>query len=76
MLPDGDAAVSGGLLALVAASGERATERTREFFGARIRNPNTRRTYLRAVTEFCAFLDDLGDMQPPGDPAAACRRPC
>ena len=41
----------------VAAAGDAATERFVEFFIATIRNPNTRRTYLRAVKRFFAWAD-------------------
>jgi hypothetical protein len=37
--------------ALVAALGERASYRFFEFFSARIKYPNTRRAYMRAVHE-------------------------
>lgn len=55
--------------ALIAASGKRAERRFWEFFTVTIRNPNTRRAYARAATEFCAFLyeggvDRLTDIQP------------
>ena len=42
---------------LIAAAGERATYRFLEFFTAQIRNPHTRRAYMRAVGEFCAWLE-------------------
>ena len=44
--------------ALVAAAGERASYRFLEFFTAQIRNPHTRRAYVRAVADFCAWLED------------------
>jgi site-specific recombinase XerD len=44
--------------ALIAASGERASLRFLEFFAARIRNPNTRRAYGRAVAMFLAWCED------------------
>src|SRR3982751_4672568 len=46
--------------ALVSAAGERAAYRFLEFFTAQIRNPNTRRAYVRAVGEFCAWLEAHG----------------
>jgi site-specific recombinase XerD len=46
--------------ALVAAAGERATYRFLEFFTAQIRNLNTRRAYVRAVGEFCIWLEAEG----------------
>lgn len=48
------------LPALVAAAGDRAAYRFLEFFTAQIRNPNTRRAYVRAVGEFCAWLEARG----------------
>jgi site-specific recombinase XerD len=47
-------------LAIVAASGEKAGMRFREFVAANIRNPHTRRAYGRAVTEFLAWCDHSG----------------
>lgn len=41
-------------------AGERASYRFLEFFTARIRNPHTRRSYGRAVGDFCAWLDARG----------------
>src|SRR5215211_2085123 len=46
--------------ALVAAAGDRAAYRFLEFFTAQIRNPNTRRAYVRAVGAFCAWLEAYG----------------
>ena len=46
--------------ALIAAAGDRAAYRFLEFFTAQIRNPNTRRAYVRAVGDFCAWLDRHG----------------
>jgi len=43
--------------ALVVASGARASYRFREFFTAQIRNPHTRRAYVRAATEFFDWLE-------------------
>jgi hypothetical protein len=43
--------------ALVAASGARASYRFLEFFTAQIRNPHTRRAYVRAVGEFFDWLE-------------------
>ena len=40
------------LPALIAAAGDRASNRFIEFFTAQIRNPHTRRAYGRAVSEF------------------------
>ena len=45
---------------LVAAAGDRAAYRFLEFFTAQIRNPHTRRAYVRAVSEFCAWLGAHG----------------
>lgn len=44
----------------VAAAGDRAAYRFLEFFTARIRNPHTRRSYGRAVGDFCAWLEARG----------------
>ena len=46
--------------ALITAAGDRAAYRFLEFFTARIRNPHTRRAYVRAVSEFCAWLEAHG----------------
>ena len=43
---------------LVAAAGPRAHLRFLEFFVVRIRNPNTRRAYGRAVADFLAWCED------------------
>lgn len=48
---------------------KRTARRTAEFFAAQIRNPNTRRAYLRATKEFSEFceaggLTELGQVQP------------
>ena len=55
--------------ALVADAGPRAGMRFAEFFTANIRNPNTRRAYHRAVTDFFTWcqrrgLDELGRVLP------------
>src|SRR3954470_16662064 len=42
---------------LISAAGERAAYRFLEFFTAQIRNPHTRRAYVRAVGDFCAWLE-------------------
>ncbi len=46
--------------ALVAAGGERATNRFFKFFAAQIRNPHTRRAYARATVEFFDWLATRG----------------
>ena len=46
------------LPALVSAAGGKARTRFLEFFAARIRNPNTRRAYGRAVADFLAWCED------------------
>lgn len=46
--------------AVVTAAGDRATYRFLEFFTAQIRNPNTRRAYVKAVGEFCVWLEARG----------------
>ena len=45
---------------LFAGQTERQAIRVAEFFAAQIRNPNTRRAYLRAVTDFAAFCETRG----------------
>lgn len=45
---------------LFAGTTERQAIRVAEFFAAQIRNPNTRRAYLRAVTDFAAFCEARG----------------
>src|SRR5271166_5382411 len=49
--------------ALVAAAGARASYRFLEFFTAQIRNPNTRRAYVRAAGEFFDWLEAKGVTQ-------------
>jgi site-specific recombinase XerD len=44
--------------ALIATAGCKAHNRFLEFFAVRIRNPNTRRAYGRAVTDFLAWCED------------------
>ena len=44
--------------ALISAAGDRAAYRFLEFFTAQIRNPHTRRAYVRAVGAFCACLEE------------------
>src|SRR5271157_4508183 len=48
---------------LIATSGPRASYRFLEFFTAQIRNPHTRRAYLRAATEFFDWLAAKGVTQ-------------
>src|SRR4051812_38474849 len=45
---------------IIAAAGDRAAYRFLEFFTAQIRNPHTRRAYVRAVGAFCAWLEVHG----------------
>jgi site-specific recombinase XerD len=45
---------------LIADAGEQAGERYVEFFTAKIRNPNTRRAYGRAVADFCVWCEEKG----------------
>lgn len=45
---------------LVAVAGESAQMRFLDFFTANIRNPNTRRAYGRAVTDFLTWCSDQG----------------
>ena len=51
---------SPALPALVATASERARFRFIEFFTANIRNPNTRRAYARASSDFLAWCADRG----------------
>lgn len=46
--------------ALVAVAGDTAAYRFLEFFTAQIRNPHTRRSYLRAVADFMQWLEARG----------------
>jgi hypothetical protein len=46
--------------ALIAAAGDGAGWRYIEFFTANIRNPNTRRAYVRACGRFLAWCEDRG----------------
>jgi hypothetical protein len=61
---------SQSLPALIAAAGDRAQTRFLEFFASNIRNPHTRRAYVRAVTEFLdwcsvvAGVDSIIDVEP------------
>jgi site-specific recombinase XerC len=50
----------GHVPSLVAAAGERAGVRFLEFFASAIRNPHTRRAYLRAVSDFLAWCESVG----------------
>ncbi|MGF6988757.1 site-specific recombinase XerD [Paraburkholderia atlantica] len=54
--------VPGGIAmpALVAAAGERASVRFLEFFASAIRNPHTRRAYVRAAADFLAWCAGAG----------------
>ena len=54
----------GQLPTLIATAGERARRRFIEFFTANIRNPNTRRAYGRAVSDFFAWCSEqrVGDL--------------
>lgn len=54
------ALTSSALPALVMAADERAKLRFLEFFAANIRNPHTRRAYMRAVADFYAWCADAG----------------
>jgi hypothetical protein len=58
--------------ALIAASGTQASIRFLEFFAARIRNPNTRRAYGRAVAEFMAWCEEHGALTLHGLAVAVC----
>ena len=45
---------------LIADAGEQASWRYVEFFTANIRNPNTRRAYARACSNFLAWAEERG----------------
>ena len=51
---------SGRVPDLIAAAGEGARIRFLEFFASAIRNPHTRRAYLRAVSDFLAWCETMG----------------
>ena len=51
---------SSALPALVTAAGERAELRFLEFFAANIRNPHTRRAYVRGIGDFLAWCERHG----------------
>src|SRR5450755_3557089 len=64
-LPPASAALShpaapGGELARFFGPHARARERTAEFFGAEIRNPNTRAAYRTAVSRFAGWAEARG----------------
>ena len=44
--------------ALIADAGEKAAEHFLEFFGATIRNPNTRAAYIQAAAQFCRWCEE------------------
>jgi integrase/recombinase XerD len=48
------------LPAIIAGEGQRASKRFLEFFTANIRNPNTRISYMRAISPFLAWCDERG----------------
>ena len=48
------------LPALISEAGQRAGVRFLEFFTAHIRNPNTRRAYARATSEFLTWCQSIG----------------
>ena len=58
--PSVPAATGHAVPILVAQLGEQASWRYVEFFAAAIRNPNTRRAYLRATSRFLAWCDRRG----------------
>src|SRR5712691_3383505 len=53
-------ATSATVPALIAARGQHAGRRFVEFFTANIRNPNTRKAYYRAASEFFDWCDQAG----------------
>jgi integrase/recombinase XerD len=48
------------LPAIIAGEGQRAGKRFLEFFTANIRNPNTRLSYIRAISPFLAWCEERG----------------
>jgi site-specific recombinase XerD len=48
------------LPAIIAGEGQRASKRFLEFFTANIRNPNTRLSYMRAISPFLAWCEGRG----------------
>jgi hypothetical protein len=46
--------------ALIAASGEKASEHFLEFFEVTIRNENTRAAYVQAAAQFCGWCEENG----------------
>jgi integrase/recombinase XerD len=48
------------LPAIITSEGQRASKRFLEFFTANIRNPNTRLSYMRAVSPFLAWCEERG----------------
>jgi integrase/recombinase XerD len=48
------------LPAIIAGEGQRASKRFLEFFTANIRNPNTRLSYMRAISPFLAWCEERG----------------
>jgi integrase/recombinase XerD len=48
------------LPAIIASEGQRASKRFLEFFTANIRNPNTRLSYMRAISPFLAWCEERG----------------
>ncbi len=45
---------------IITCEGRKATKRFLEFFTANIRNPNTRLSYMRAISPFLAWCDERG----------------
>ena len=46
--------------AIITNEGKKTTKRFLEFFTANIRNPNTRASYVRAISQFLTWCDELG----------------
>jgi site-specific recombinase XerD len=46
--------------AMIAAAGDKASERFLELFAATIRNKNTRAAYVTAVAQFCGWCQENG----------------
>jgi site-specific recombinase XerD len=69
VLPANSLCIAGIPIPSLFASGPRTARRFAEFFGANIRNPNTRRAYLGAVASFSTWCaargwNDLDKLQP------------
>ena len=55
-----EAGIAYAMPSLIAAAGDQASWRYIDFFTANIRNPNTRRAYIRACETFLAWCEQRG----------------